>query len=449
MMTLLSGLNTYFVDGPAMLADAEALDPGTDMDKLEGMCTFTRVEHKSYPEKDPQRRLSIEKENFMPGRPTNADKAVDEEDTESGLYVLGEDTKGTSSGRQLSARRRSGGNNNNEEEERTYVSSCWDEYDMFFITEDPDYTGEYKGPSEALQRNSYACKERNQGCQESDEFQDPCAYDYNCDHFTYYAQTTCVNNDCTATCSARVDERNRKCGYDTSDDEFALCLGDYDCRNERNFCAQAECNTETGTCHVGRASNDDMDADSSNSTGAVRAAPQYAVGDTTDCWAPLGALDDYKRGVYCGTNEECIVFVDPSYSKAAQIYQAEGVIQDGWDTIILALVCTCCYGACAGGSGKMMVTDNQRPTHAPSAPRPVAPPAPVGVGIATPAAHMGPGGWKGPCGTQNPDSARFCTGCGTPKPTGTGESGGWTGPCGTQNPDSARFCTGCGTAKPH
>jgi hypothetical protein len=59
------------------------------------------------------------------------------------------------------------------------------------------------------------------------------------------------------------------------------------------------------------------------------------------------------------------------------------------------------------------------------------------------------GGWTGPCGTPNPASAKFCTGCGTAKPAATAESDDtWTGPCGTKNAATAKFCTGCGTKKP-
>ena len=40
------------------------------------------------------------------------------------------------------------------------------------------------------------------------------------------------------------------------------------------------------------------------------------------------------------------------------------------------------------------------------------------------------------------------TNAGSGGPPAASVGGGWTGPCGTQNPASAKFCTGCGTAKP-
>ena len=53
--------------------------------------------------------------------------------------------------------------------------------------------------------------------------------------------------------------------------------------------------------------------------------------------------------------------------------------------------------------------------------------------------------WTGPCGSVNPESAKFCNGCGAKKPA---DAAGWTGPCGNVNPASAKFCERCGTPKP-
>ncbi len=53
-----------------------------------------------------------------------------------------------------------------------------------------------------------------------------------------------------------------------------------------------------------------------------------------------------------------------------------------------------------------------------------------------------PGGWTCTCGQTNPESNKFCGGCGKPR------SVEWTCPdCGTVNPAGNRFCGGCGKAK--
>merc|ERR1719387_2202399 len=95
---LCSGLSTFFFTAPRILREAEEIDPANDFDMLQGKCRILSVEHDAVPE--------------------------------IGVEV-------------------SGGRG----------SFCWDEYKPKFVTEDPDFTGEYMLATERTQRSGKTCAE--------------------------------------------------------------------------------------------------------------------------------------------------------------------------------------------------------------------------------------------------------------------------------------------------
>merc|ERR1719326_2888481 len=103
---------------------------------------------------------------------------------------------------------------------------------------------------------------------------------------------------------------------------------------------------------------------------------------------------------------------DPIYSKEAAVSRAKAAVAGAWGGVSSAICYIFCYGACTALFGKDAKQKKLRHEQRMQRPPP-APTAHVGqVGIGAAAGIGGPS-WTGPCGKVNPESARFCTGCGT------------------------------------
>lgn len=435
-----------------MIAEAEAMDAPLAFDKLEGQCEISRFEHSTFvemhtdqrsfnhlvsnwrrrtyraritrPENDFNcwpadecngvRRLDDASEDGTTAEEADVD-ALDRDDQEDDQEddQWEDDEEDETTGRRLGARRRStssGGSSNNNNPtppptpppEPFTTKQCYDIYDYWFTTEDPDYKDEIKMGEKVdyMQRNNFECHASDTACQQRPEFLAPCDYGFGCseEHRCSVKQSPykfCDPPDFNPATFEPIEFPNGypKCTGDKNEDfECNEGVTAADASNNQKFCAFGEC-IIGGICqpvpsggvkleagHQGYVMWDDSAKGGTPSDAHLGPAapvhplckdgddpatcyatvpPSVPVGFRTDCWVAIQEVTDRFSQVYqCpeGPGSKCIIFHDPAPLGTANVEGTKFMVQimSGLFYYYLGWVVFCCFCtlACAGGAAK-------------------------------------------------------------------------------------------------